>query len=128
MSVLGNGDEFPFSQGGRIRFPLSRIRFPHFSIPKVRPVRNLQCLPENVSSHYSMPSKIQPIRTQDSRCIFDDITPSSLPIVCCTYVASTVLGMHSCIAYFTAWFSVNSYEMLSRSMPRDILHTEKKYK
>ena len=38
-----------------------------------------------------MPKKIQPIRIQQSRCIFDDIT-FSLPIMRCAYVSLIVLA------------------------------------
>ena len=60
----------------------------------VRTCTKINCVAEVIeftNSIYTMPSKIQPIRMQESRCILDDIAPNLL-IVRCAYVALIVLA------------------------------------
>lgn len=48
---------------------------------------------------YTMPQKIKPIRIQESRCIFDGITPN-LPIVHCDLIPAKSLYAATSLFYF----------------------------
>ena len=64
-------------------------------------------------SFYIMPQKIQSIRTQESRCIFNGITPN-LPITCRSYVALTVL-----VTVFSraAWYKMQHVLVVYHGLP-----------